>query len=236
MSDGGESNINTPISTVIKSEELTLDVIWLLTNSPILRTGGKTLTDRWGTKQKENSSKQSRAFKPHSALSDITLCLCSRGVSISLERKENIDNGRFEEAPAGSMKTFFLLQPRHGPRNPRHNGHKPMKACIVFSLRSHRQYAAFLYSCFVFDPVPIGSKPTAPSISVMLGGWMLVCVGRDSPNDICRTDCSCWRVTFSFWVFRCDVVGFFYPSQWVYRAVRALGANLPKGAALKCYF
>lgn len=79
------------------------------------------------------------------------------------------------------MKTFLFFFSRDtNPRNPRHNGHKPVKACIVSGLLSHGQYAAFLYSRSVFYPVSIGFKPTTPSISAMLGGWMLVSVGRDN--------------------------------------------------------
>lgn len=109
------------------------------------------------------------------------MCLSIRGVSIKPrekgqhwdEERRSDDNGRFEEAPAGWMKTFLFLSWDTTPRkNPRHNGRKPMKARIVSGLLSHGQYAAFLYSCFVFYPVSIGSKPTTPSISVMLGGWM----------------------------------------------------------------
>lgn len=128
---------------------------------------------------KENSSRV-LFKKPHGLLSDITItpCLCSRGLSISHERKENIGTegeeamtmAGLKKARAGLNEDLSPLQPRHGPRNPRHNGHKPMKARIVFSLLSNRQYAAFLYSCFIFYPVSIGSKPTTPSISVMLGG------------------------------------------------------------------
>lgn len=175
-----------------KTASLTLQVISILSDFPILRTGNEEV---------RRHRYQSEASKPHSRVS-----AAERYQSSSRERKtlrqrdEMPRQWQVWRSPSRLNEDFSVLQLRQDPRNPRHNGSKPNEGSHCVRDASHTDNMQ--HSC---TPVLYSTLfPLVPSpqqhLSELCYRWLDVDLSRRwQLNDTCCTDC-----TFGFFVLFCS--------------------------------